>query len=82
MLVSLEVGWPLDLLGFGARQDLEKFFLGVGYVKYMKNLFKFFKIFSIFSLKNKYFFIFKQTPDSELPHTDHNIRDPLLSISL
>lgn len=30
MLVSLEVGWSLDLLGFGARLVLENFFLGVG----------------------------------------------------
>lgn len=30
MPVSLEVGWSFDLLGFGARQDLEIFFLGFG----------------------------------------------------
>jgi hypothetical protein len=37
MLVSLEVGWSLDLLGFGAREDLENFFLGVGVWKNHEN---------------------------------------------
>lgn len=30
MLVSLGVGWASVLLGFGAREDLEKNFLGLG----------------------------------------------------
>jgi hypothetical protein len=30
MLVSLGVGWTLDLLGFGVRSDFEIPFLGLG----------------------------------------------------
>ena len=37
MLVSLEVGWSLDLLGFGARLVLENFFWGLGFGKIHEN---------------------------------------------
>lgn len=50
MLVSLEVGWPLDLLGFGARQDLKKIFFGGWVRKIHENFTQIFKDFFQFFL--------------------------------
>lgn len=57
MLVSLEVGWSLDLLGFGARLVLEIFFWGLGFGKIHEN---FTEIFQDFFFEKYLFFYFQK----------------------